>query len=57
MLHESAAKICDPVAHTWLYRYTFPVGVVLHKPAVKHTVAMFSELSLAVGWQERVRRG
>ena len=35
----------------------FPVGVVLHNPAVEHNVAAFSELSFAVRWQGRLSRG
>ena len=32
------------------------LGVVLHNQAVEHNVAMFSELSLAVRWQERLKQ-
>ena len=33
------------------------VGMVLRNPAVKYNVAAFSELSFAVHWQRRLRRG
>ena len=35
----------------------FTVGVVLHNRDVKHNMATFSELSLAVRWQGRLCKG
>ena len=35
----------------------FPVGMVLHNPAVEYNVAAFSELSFAARWQGRLSRG
>ena len=35
----------------------FPVGVVLRNSAVECNVAVISELSFAVNWQERLSRG
>ena len=34
----------------------FPVGMIVNNWAVKHNVAMFSELSFAVRWHGRLSR-